>query len=213
MPKHNHLKTRTILDPVPVRRRPVIARRINAVLRELGSALVKIKVLLLILAVIALVQLNRFDMPAWMFADHVERTAEAAWPGTDLSIGAAQLQLGQDGRASQIILSDVVLRSSDGAVLAQAPQVRGGFSALELLQGRWLPRSLDVDGVSTTLIRSESGALSLSVSPDGAGVSLPAGQAQQQGINLAAPKESEPLQGLEEIRITQGTVHLYDLAS
>ncbi|MEO1548817.1 MAG: AsmA-like C-terminal region-containing protein [Pseudomonadota bacterium] len=217
MSKHNHLRTRSILDPRPRRKRPVMARRINGVLRELGSGVSKLVVLVLLIALAGLVQLNRFEMPPWLFADQAERNAALAWPGSDLSIGSATLHLGRGGKASRIVLRDVVLRGSDGEVLGRAPQVQGGFSAWELLQGRWQPRSLEVVGAEATLARSEDGTLSLSVQPEGQGLVVPGTPTDApgtvRGFDIASLKSSRPLQGLQEVVLTGGTVRLYDLGS
>lgn len=89
----------------------------------------------------------------------IEQRAAAALPGLRLEFGGAEIALGAGGKV-RVQARDVTLYQAGEDALVRAPLIAGAFSFAQLVQGRFEPSEVILEGVTARVIRSETGAFS-----------------------------------------------------
>ncbi len=179
--------------PVQARQHSRMQRATGLTLRELGSVVVKLKMFILI-GLFAIVALQgSIPLPHALVGDRVEALVEERWPGVDLRIGHAALDLGRGTSASRLVLSDIEILDEAGQTVATSPEVSGGFSVMNALRGKWTPNTVDLKGATARILRTEDGTLALDINRGNGG---------GQGISLARLRALPVIDGLETVRLS-----------
>jgi len=132
--------------------------------RQLIIALLAITVAAVVLVLIGvgsvMTLISRGPLEIPQLQSYVEQRINDKLADETLKIGAISLASGQDGRANQVVLSNVTLYGSNQQKLLSVPEIRTEFSLMKLLSGTISPSQIEIIGTRLKLIRQRDGSIS-----------------------------------------------------
>ncbi len=140
-------------------------------LREAGSLFLKLIILAVLLVGAGVFFMDKKIVDIPFAAEQVERQIAKRLTGAAVQVDRFEMVLGEGEVPSDVVLRDVTLIDDLGETLVRAPVIRTGFSMMEALNGKWRPKTFEVEGVSATFRRDRSGRVSMSLGSLGAGQS------------------------------------------
>ena len=168
----------------------------------------------------------------------IEQAINSQLPGFHISLGETELELDTDTGTPNVRVRNLVLVDSDGKTIASAPKAGVALEASSLLRGVVSIRSLDLIGPHINVRRNLDGSMQLGIANDvadtneeivldpessGAGSSgksdisgnpAPAPTSLVSGSKILELLDAGGAQGslskLEEVRLSRGTLRIYD---
>lgn len=185
----------------------MIRRTSKIALEVLGVAVAVTAVLLAVLAW----RLSSGPVPISILNQMIEDAARPSLQGGDLTIGDTILIWAAEERELSLRLSDVELRGADGNEIAHVPQLAFELSVPALFRGILAPTSIDLYGVSATVLRRPDTGITFALA--GAG-ETPQSDASFLGPMLEALLDendrSSPLGYLSRFGIKQARLRFVD---
>ncbi len=193
--------------------------------------------LVVILAAAAFWRLNQGPVSLAFMGQSIERAINKQLPGFRISLGEAELELDVETKTPHVRVRNLVLADTDGQVIASAPKAGVTLETASLLSGTVSISSLDLIGPRVNIRRNLDGSMQLGIANDAAVIDqevvLEADQVDQNlepevlspanqpafvsGSRilelLDAGGELGALSKLEEVRLSRGTLRLYDEAN
>ena len=137
----------------------MIRRTSKIALEVFGVAVAVTAVLLAVLAW----RLSSGPVPISILNQMIEDAARPALQGGDLTIGDTILIWAAEERELSLRLSDVLLEGADGNEIARVPQLAFELSVPALFRGVLAPTSIDLYGVSATVLRRPGTGVTLAL--------------------------------------------------
>ncbi|MDP9195376.1 MAG: DUF3971 domain-containing protein [Pseudomonadota bacterium] len=131
-----------------------------------------------------------------------------------MEFGKTFLAWDEVSRSLEVRVQDFRTRKPDGSVLATIPALGIRFSVPALMQGQYVPQSINLIGPRLALVRTEEGQFRLDL-PSGENAAAPEGRAAMEVLlNFLSPERnaSAPVHMLKEVRVTRATVVVDDRA-
>jgi Protein of unknown function/AsmA-like C-terminal region len=193
--------------------------------------------LIVICGAAAFWRLNQGPVSLAFMGQSIEQAINRQLPGFRISLGEAELELDSETRTPHIRVRNLVLSDSDGQVIASAPKAGVALETSSLLKGGLSISSLDLIGPSVNIRRNLDGSMQLGIANDLAATDqeivlepeLPNAGTQPDATTvtpaptlvsgsrilalLDAGGETGTLSKLEEVRLSRGTLKLYDEAN
>jgi hypothetical protein len=204
-------------------------------LRVVVFSLLWVAGLLVIGGAAAYWRLNQGPISLAFMGDTIEKAINKKLPGFQISLGEAEIELDSETKTPHVRVRNLVLKDADGVTIASAPKAGVALETTSLLQGVVSIQSLDLIGPRINVRRNLNGTLQLGIANDAlvsdqeVVIDTP-GDAANTGDEKTAPPlplvsggrilelldaggENGALSKLEEVRLSRGTLQLYDEAN
>ena len=186
-------------------------------------------------------RLNQGPISLAFMGNSIEDAINRQLPGFKIALGETELELDTESGTPNVRVRNLVLTDASGQAIASAPKAGVALEASGLLYGTVNIQSLDLIGPRVNVRRNLDGSMQLGIANDGLAEdqeivleaeqpeSAPTGKTGIDGEveTVAAPLVSGSrilelldaggsngtLSKLEEVRLTRGTLHLYDEAN
>lgn len=184
-------------------------------------------------------RLNQGPISLAFMGNSIEQAINRQLPGFKISLGETELELDPDTGTPNVRVRNIVLMDSDGTTIASAPKAGVSLEGASLLSGTVSIQSLDLIGPRINIRRNLDGTLQLGIDNDAADSAqeivlepdstAAAGKTDVSGESVAGPTslvsgakilalldaggEQGTLSKLEEVRLSRGTLRLYDEAN
>jgi len=185
----------------------LIRRTSKIALEIVGVAVAVTAVLLAVLAW----RLSAGPVSVSILNQMIEDAARPSLQGGDLTIGDTILIWAAEERELSLRLSDVQLEGADGNEIARVPQIAFELSVPALFRGMLAPTSIDLYGVSATVLRRPDTGITLALAA--------AGEVPQSDTSFVGPMlealldesdRSSPLGYLSRFGIRQAKLYFVD---
>ncbi len=186
-------------------------------------------------------RLNQGPISLAFMGKSIEQAINKQLPGFKISLGETELELDTETGTPNVRVRNIVLRDSEGDTIASAPKAGVALETANLLRGVVSIQSLDLIGPRINIRRNLDGSMQLGIANDAddatteivleqdSSAAAAGGKTDVSGETAAAPtslvsgaKILELLDGsgtqgslskLEEVRLSRGTLRLYDEAN
>ncbi len=182
-------------------------------------------------------RLNQGPVSLAFMGKSIEQAINRQLPGFRITLGDAELELDSETRTPHVRVRNLVLSDADGQVIASAPKAGVALETSSLLQGGVSISSLDLIGPRVNIRRNLDGSMQLGIANDVAAIDQEvvledekpvdettsnASEAEQQPSLVSGARilalldaggETGTLSKLEEVRLSRGTLKLYDEAN
>ena len=186
-------------------------------------------------------RLNQGPISLAFMGKSIEQAINRQLPGFRISLGETELELDTETHTPNVRVRNLVLTDDDGETIASAPKAGVALDGASLLRGSISIQSLDLIGPRINIRRNLDGGMQLGIANDAAdvdqeivlepdsGSGAPSGKADISGNApqasatlvsaakildlLDAGGKQGSLSNLEEVRLSRGSLQLYDEAN
>lgn len=186
-------------------------------------------------------RLNQGPISLAFMGKSIEQAINDQLPGFHIALGETELELDTDTGTPNVRVRNLILTDSDGETIASAPKAGVALEASSLLRGVVSIQSLDLIGPRINIRRNLNGSMQLGIANDAADVSeenvldtdsanaTSSGKSDISGSAAPAPTSlvsgskilelldgdgtQESLSKLEEVRLSRGSLRIYDEAN
>ena len=175
-----------------------VARLCGFVLRETGSAVVKVISFAVLLLIALLLVFDGTEIVLDRLDPRLKSWINARVAGPQVDIGSVSFSLGSGDTPAGLTFSDIVLAETETSPEIRIPSVETGFAVMDTLREGLKPQSVAISGATVSLVRGADGTLRLYGSDDRTGGGLVLG-----GTGAGMPDLSGFLDSLGKVQAPQ----------